>query len=503
MSTLEKVTELESLKAAIENSCSEDAKKEAFSKGKLTARDRIKSLLDENSFVEIGAFVKSRSTSFNMKDIQTPADGVICGYGTIKGNLVYVYSQDYTVLGGAIGEMHANKIVKTYEDALKMGAPIISLIDTAGIRLQEHVDALDGYGNIFKIAAEASGVIPQICGVLGDCAGGASFIAGLSDFVFIASNNGKMYLNSPNTLDDKAVSFDSVASAKVHSEESGLAHFIAEKEEDLLGGIRTLITYLPLNNNEEPPCYHCEDDLNRTEASLNYFEIGKNPITDIIVSISDNSEYIEISKQYGQAVFTGFIRMDGSTVGIVANKEPVADYAAVKKMTQFVTLCDAFNIPIVTLTNIERFESTLQTEKLGMIKECSKLVHSFASATVPKINLILGNAYGSAYVAMNSKHIGADYVYAWPTAKVSTLDAESAVRIMYDEEIRSSQSATSTISNKVAEFEELNSSAYAVAARGYIDDIIEPAATRKRLMAALEVLATKQVDSLYKKHPSL
>ncbi len=497
MSTLEKVSELESLKAAIENSCNEDAKKEAFSKGKLTARDRIKSLLDENSFVEIGAFIKSRSTAFNMQDKETPADGVICGYGTIQGNLVYVYSQDSTVLGGAIGEMHAKKIVRTYEDAIKMGVPIISLIDTAGIRLQEYVDALDGYGSLFKIASEASGVIPQICGILGDCAGGASFIAGLSDFVFIASNNGKMYLNSPNTFDDKSASFDSVASAKIHAEESGLAHFIAEKEEDLLGGIRTLITYLPSNNNEEPPCYHCEDDLNRTDASLNDFEIGKNSITDIIISLSDNSEYLEVSKQYGQAAFIGFIRMDGSTVGIVANKEPVADYAAVKKMTQFVTLCDAFNIPIITLTNIERFESTPQTEKLGMIKECSKLTYSFASATVPKINLILGTAYGSAYVAMNSKHIGADYVYAWPTAKVSALDSECAVRIMYDEEIRSSENAINTMTNKITEFEEMNSSAYAVAARGYIDDIIEPAATRKRLMAALEVLSTKQVDSLY------
>ncbi len=312
-----------------------------------------------------------------------------------------------------------------------------------------------------------------------------------------------MYLNSPNTLDDKAANFDNVASAKVHAEESGLAHFIAEKEEDLFGGIRTLITYLPSNNNEQPPCYHCADDLNRVESSLNYFEIGQNSVTDIITSIADSGEYIEISKQYGQAVFTGFIRMDGSTVGIIANKEPVADYAAVKKMTQFVTLCDAFNIPIVTLTNIERFESTVATEKLGMIKECSKLVHAFANATVPKVNLILGSAYGSAYVAMNSKHIGADYVYAWPTAKISTLDAESAVRIMYDEEIRKSDNAVSMIADKVAEFEETNSSAYAVAARGYIDDIIEPAATRKRLMAALEVLATKQVDSLYKKHPSL
>lgn len=503
MSTLEKLSELESRRAAIENGTSDDTKKVSLAQGKLSARDRITTLLDENSFVEIGAFIKSRSTSFNMDKLDTPADGLVSGYGTINGNPIYVYSQDATVLGGAIGEMHAKKIIRVYKDAVKMGVPVVGILDTVGIRLQESIDALEGYGGIFLEMTQASGVIPQIAVVCGDCAGGAAFIAGLSDFVFMSSKTARMFLNSPNTLEDKAATFDQIATAKVHFEESGLANFVADQEEDVISEVRNLVTYLPRNNSEDVPFYNVTDDINRMDASLNSFDFESQEVKSIVASIVDDGEYLEINSKYGTDALTAFGRMNGGTVGVIANVTSAADYHAVKKMSKFVNLCDSFNIPLVTLTQTTHFTSTLATEKLGMIKECSKLVHAFAQATVPKVNVILNEAFGSSYVAMNSKHIGADYVYAWPTAQISTLKAESAVKIMYDEAIKNAEIASEVIAEKTAEYEALNSSAYAVAARGYIDDIIEPAATRKRILAALELLATKQEDQLYKKHPTV
>ncbi len=503
MSTLEKLSELESRRAAIENSGDEAAKEVSLAKGKLSARDRITKLLDENSFVEIGAFITSRSTAFNMDVLDTTADGLISGFGTINGNPVYVYSQDVNTLGGAIGEMHAKKIVRMYKDALKMGVPVIGILDTVGVRLQESIDALEGYGAIFTQMTHASGVIPQIAIVAGDCAGGAAFIAGLSDFVFMSAKTAKMFLNSPNTIDDKSATFDHIATAKVHFEESGLASFIADQEEDVINEVKNLITYLPKNNLSEVPFYNVTDDINRADANLNSFDFETSKIKDIVTSIVDNGEYLELNGKYGADALTAFARMNGGTVGIIANTASTADYHAVKKMSKFVLLCDSFNIPIITLTQGTHFTSTLATEKLGIIKECSKLVHAFANATVAKINVILNEAFGSSYIAMNSKHIGADYVYAWPSAKISTLNAESAIKIMYDKEIQSAPVASEVITQKTAEYETLNSSAYAVAARGYIDDIIEPAATRKRVIAALEILATKQIDTVYKKHPTV
>lgn len=503
MSTLQKLSELEAHKIAILNGYDEEAKKAALDKGKLTARDRVKHLLDENSFVEIGTFVTSKTFTCKGQKVNTPADGVVCGYGTVEGNLVYVYSQDPTVLGGAIGEMHAKKIAKTYDDAIKMGAPVIGFIDTVGLRLEESIEALNGYGMIFNKMSKASGVIPQIAVICGDCAGGISFVAGLSDFTFMSTKNGKMYLNSPNTLEDKNASFDHVASANVHLRESGLAVWGEESEQVLIGKIRELLTYLPLNSEQETPCLNCMDDLNRVDSSLNAFDFDVRQISEIIASIVDNGMYFEVGEQYGAKVFTGFARMNGATVGFVANKEEAIDLAALQKTTQFVNFCDGFNIPIVTLTNIKYIESTVATERLGIIKAASKLAFAFANATVPKVNLILKEAYGTAYMLMNSKHIGADYVYAWPTAQVSTMNSESAVKIMYEEALQNAENPADLMQEKVKAYEEEHSSVYAVAAHGYIDDIIEPSATRKRVIAALEVLYTKQVANHLKKHPTV
>ncbi|MGL4345513.1 MAG: acyl-CoA carboxylase subunit beta [Cellulosilyticaceae bacterium] len=492
MSTLQKLSELEARRLDIANAQDDVALKAATSKGKLTARARIAQLFDENSFVEIGAFVSSRSTAFNMKGQDTPADGVVCGYGTVGGQLVYVYSQDQAVMGGAIGEMHAKKIIRMYQEAVKVGAPIVGFIDTAGLRLQEQLDGLEGFGQIFNAVVGASGVVPQIAVVCGECGGGASFIAGLSDFVFISKKNGQMFLNSPNTFEDKKATFDTVAKADVHLEQSGLATFGADTEEELIGDVRKLLGYLPNHCEEAAPCYDCVDDLNRGEAGLNAFDFETGEVTTILTAVVDDGQFLEVSKAYGENSFVGFARMNGSTVGVIANKQPVLGYADIKKITGFVKNCENFNLPIVSFTDVERFESTAVTEQLGIIKEASMMIKAFADANVPKINVILRRAYGSAYVTMNSSALGADYVYAWPTAQIATMNSESAVRIMYDKEIREAEVAADFIAEQVSVFEEETSSVYAAAARGYVDDIIEPAATRKRVIAALEVLFTKQ-----------
>lgn len=492
MSTLQKLSELEARRLEISISQDEAAQKVASSKGKLTARARITQLFDVNSFVEIGAFVTSRSTAFNMKGQNTPADGVICGHGTVNGQLIYVYSQDASVMGGAIGEMHAKKIVKTYEEAIKVGAPIVGFIDTAGLRLQEQLDGLVGIGEIFNEVAGASGVIPQIAVVCGDCGGGASFIVGMADFVFISSKNGQLFLNSPNTFEDKKASLDTVAKASIHLGESGLAAFGADTEEELIRSVRTLLGYLPKHCEEQVPCYDCIDDLNRVETSLNTFDFEGGKVTDILTAVVDEGKLFEVNQDYGTNSFVGFARMNGSTVGLVANKQPVLGFAEIKKITQFVQNCEKFNIPIISFTDVARFESSVETEKLGIIREASHMVKAFAMCNVPKINVILRQAYGSAYVAMNSQALGADYVYAWPTAQIATMNGQSAVRIMYHKEIQEAEVVSDFIAEQTAVFEEETSSAFAAAARGYIDDIIEPAATRKRLIAALEVLFTKQ-----------
>ncbi len=491
MSTLEKLSELESRRTTIVMKRNEEAKKAALAQGKLTARDRIEALLDENSFVEIGAFIASRSTAFNMAEVDTPADGVVTGYGTVNGNPVYVYSQDASVLGGAIGEMHAKKIVRIYEDALKVGAPVVGFLDTVGVRLQENIDALLGYGKIFAKMTEASSVIPQIAVVAGDCAGGASFIAGLSDFVFMSSKSARVFLNSPNTLDSKEASFENIATAKVHFEETGLANFVADKEEALIEEVRRLLSYLPQSNSDEVPFYTVTDDLNRVEASLNNFDFETQSIKDIVTAIADNGEYLVIGAAYGKSVLTAFMRLDGGTVGVIANIESQIDDAGIKKVTDFMNTCDSFNVPVVTLTNIEGFASTIATEKGGIVKAASLLIKAFAEASVPKVNVLVGEGYGSSFVAMNSKAIGADMVYAWPTAKLGNLKAESAMKIMYGKQLEEGTMSVEAYTQAVAEYEAMHGSAFAAAQKGIVDDIIEPAATRKRIIAALEVLATK------------
>lgn len=498
MTKHDKINDLANRRTLIEEGGGDAASNKIHAEGHLTARERITELLDTNSFVEIGAFVKPRTTDFNMTSVDAPTDGVITGYGAIDGRLVYVYAQDRTILGGALGEMHAKKIVKTYDMALKTGAPVIALLDSAGVRLQESTDALDGFGQIFMKQSILSGVLPQITAVLGNCGGGAAILPSMSDFTFMTKENSALYVNSANALDVK-VSMEEISSAKFHEETTGLIDFVLETDKEVLEAIRKLMVLLPLNNNEDALVVSCDDDPNRISEDLN---LPGNTAKSIISQISDYGEFIEIQPNYAKDVVVALTRMNGMTVGILGNEDEsgILTLKGCEKMTSFVTLCDAYSIPIVSLTHVTGFEPTLQAEKLGMSKGIAKLTYAFSRSTTSKINVIFGKAFGSAYIAQNSKHIGADIVYAWPNAEISTMNAESAARIMYAKEIEESSLPMDVINQKAVEFANKQGSPYTAAGRGYVDNIIEPAATRKRIIAALEMLYTKRENLPSKKH---
>lgn len=467
------------------------------------ASTRISSLLDENSFVEIGGCVTARSTDFNLKQTETPSDGVITGYGVIDGNLVYVYSQDASVLGGTIGEMHAKKIARIYDMALKMGAPVIGLIDCAGLRLQEATDALNAFGAIYEKQALASGVIPQITAVFGTCGGGLALVPALTDFTFMESKKAKLFVNSPNALDGNEISKCDTSSAKFQSENAGLVDFTGT-EDEILAGIRELVTMLPANNEDDMSYEECTDDLNRVCADLAN-AAGDTAI--LLSEISDDQVFVETKADYAKEMVTGFIRLNGTTVGAVANRTEVygedggktAEFAPVltakgaKKAARFVKFCDAFNIPVLTLTNTTGFKADMHSERT-IAAAAAELTHTFADATVPKVNVIIGKAYGSAYVAMNSKAVGADLTYAWEDAEIGMMDAKLAAKIMY------ADADAATISEKAAEYAKLQSSVQSAARRGYVDTIIKAEDTRKYVIGAFEMLFTKREDRPAKKH---
>lgn len=464
---------------------------------------RIAALLDSGSFVEIGGAVTARTTDFNMQTKDTHADGVITGYGVIDGNLVYVYSQDATVLNGAIGEMHAKKIASIYDMAMKMGAPVIALIDCAGLRLQEATDALHAFGSLYLKQTMASGVIPQITAIFGTCGGGLAMVPALTDFTFMEEKQGKLFVNSPNALAGNSVEKCDTAAAKFQSEETGLIDGIGT-EEEVLNQIRSLITILPANNEDDQSYDECLDDLNRVcEGIENAYSDARMTLT----MLSDNYVFFETKKAYAKEMVTGFIRLNGMTVGAVANcskcydeegnlKEEYTTDLTVngcRKAKEFVDFCDAFNIPVLTLTNVTGFEATKCSEK-NIAREVAKLTYAFADATVPKVNVIVGKAYGSAYVAMNSKSIGADMVYAWPTAEIGMMDSELAAKIMY------ADANADTIQEEAKKYKELQSSPLSAARRGYVDTIINPADTRKYVIGAFEMLFTKREERPSKKH---
>ena len=467
------------------------------------ASQRIEALLDANSFVEIGALVTARATDFDLKQNETPSDGVITGYGVIDNNLVYVYSQDASVLNGSVGEMHAKKIAKLYDLAMKTGAPVIGLIDSAGLRLQEATDALNAFGEIYMKQTLASGVIPQITAIFGNCGGGLGLFPTLTDFTFMEEKKAKLFVNAPNALDGNTVAKCDSASAKFQSEESGIVDVVAD-EAGIIAQIRELVGFLPANCEDEGSYDECMDDLNRVNPEI------ANCVGDTAVALSilaDDNNFFEVKANYAKSMVTGFIRLNGTTVGCVANRTEVVDeegkvaekFDAVltkngcDKAAEFVNFCDAFGIPVLTLTNVKGYEATMCAEK-GIAKAAAKLTYAFANATVPKVNVVIGKAYGTAYTVMNSKALGADITMAWPTAEIGTMDAKLAAKIMYDGK------GAEVINEKAAEYAALQTSVVSAAKRGYVDQVIDAADTRKYVIGAFEMLFTKSEDRPVKKH---
>ena len=466
------------------------------------ASQRIAALLDENSFVEIGGLVTARSTDFNLKQTETPSDGVITGYGVIDGNLVYVYSQDASVLNGTVGEMHAKKIANLYNLALKMGAPVIGLIDSAGLRLQEATDALNAFGEIYMSQVKASGVIPQITAVFGTCGGGLALIPTLTDFTFMEGSKAKLFVNAPNALDGNVITKCDTSAADFQSKEAGIVDVVAD-EAGILAQIRELVSLLPANN-EDGSYEECSDDLNRACAEIANC-VGDTSIA--LSQIADNGAVFEVKREYAKDMVTAFIKLNGATVGAVANRTEVygedgtvtEKYDAVLsavgcyKAAEFINFCDAFEIPVLSLTNVKGFKADKQNEK-GIANAAAKLTYAFANATVPKVNVIIGQAYGSAYVTMNSKAIGADITMAWPDAKIGTMDAKLAAKIICDGQ------GADAIDACAKEYEALQTSAASAAKRGYVDQIVEPVDTRKYVIGAFEMLFSKSEDLPAKKH---
>ena len=467
------------------------------------AGKRIASLLDENSFVEIGGYVTARNTDFNLSEKETPADGVITGYGVIDGSLVYVYSQDVSVVNGSIGEMHAKKITNLYDLAMKTGAPIIGLLDCAGLRLQEATDALNAFGEIYTKQVMASGVIPQITGIFGTCGGGLAVVPALTDFTFMEANKGRLFVNAPNALEGNEISKCDTSSAAYQSEHAGLVDVMGS-EEDILAQMRELVSMLPSNFEDNSSYIECTDDLNRICPDL---ENCAGDTSIALSQIADNQEFFEVKAEYAKDMVTGFIRLNGATVGCVANRselyneegektetfEKVLSARGCKKAAEFVKFCDAFDIPVLTLTNVKGYKATKCSEA-NMARSAAELTNAYISATVPKVNVVVGEAFGSAYLTMNSKSTGADMVFAWPNAQIGMMDAKLAAKIMY------ADADAATINEKAAEYAMLQSSALSAAKRGYVDTIIQAEDTRKYVIGAFEMLFTKRENRPSKKH---
>ena len=468
------------------------------------ASQRIAALLDDNSFVEIGGLVTARATDFNLKPNETPSDGCITGYGVINGNLVYVYSQDASVLNGTIGEMHAKKITNLYDLAMKTGAPVIGLIESAGLRLQEATDALAAFGEIYLKQTMASGVIPQITAVFGTCGGGLGLFPTMTDFTFMEEKNAKLFVNAPNALDGNVITKCDSSSAKFQAEESGIVDVVAD-EATILEKVRELVSFLPANNEDDASFLEdCTDDLNRVNPEI----AGCVGDTSVALSIlSDDNNFFEVKSGYAKNMVTGFLRLDGVTVGAVANRSEICDEEGkvaekldavltaegCEKAAEFVNFCDAFGIPVLTLTNVKGYEATLASEKT-IAKAAAKLTYAFANATVPKVNVVIGKALGTAYVVMNSKAIGADITMAWPDAQIGAMDGKLAAKIMYDGQ------GADVINEKAAEYEALTLNVTSAAKRGYVDQIVNAADTRKYVIGAFEMLFTKSEDRPAKKH---
>ena len=473
------------------------------------AGTRITSLLDANSFVEIGQGVTARSTDFNMTANKAPSDGVITGYGVIDDKLVYVYSQDASVLNGTVGEMHAKKITRLYDLAMKTGAPVIGLVDCAGIRLQEATDALEAFGQIYLKQTLASGVIPQISGIFGPCAGGAVYSPALTDFVFVVENISKMFITGPNvikTVLGEDISMEDLGGARVHAETTGNAHFYALSEQECFDQVKRLVSFIPWNNQERAKVVEPKEP----SAMLNIEQVvpadPKQPydVRDVIRCIVDDSDFLEIQELWAANIVIGFGRMAGETVGFVANQPMVLagvlDCDSADKAARFIRFCDSFNIPIITLEDMPGYLPGVDQEHAGVIRHGAKVLYAYSEATVPKITVILRKAYGGGYIAMNSRHLGADFMFAWPSAEIAVMGPEGAANIIFRKEIMEAEDQNAMRQEKVKEYIEKFANPYVAASKGFIDSVIEPKETRSLLLHALKLSILKEEYRPAKKH---
>jgi propionyl-CoA carboxylase beta chain len=504
------IAKLEEKRAAARAGGGEKRHAAQHAKGKLTARERIELLLDEGSFEEFDMFVEHRSHEFGMEKTKIPGDGVVTGWGTVNGRLVYVFSKDFTVFGGSLSGAHAAKICKVQDMAMKNGAPIVGIFDAGGARIQEGVESLAGYADIFQRNILASGVIPQISVIMGPCAGGDVYSPAMTDFIFMVKDTSYMFVTGPDvvkTVTNEVVTAEELGGARVHAAKSGVADGAYENDFETLTQMRRLIDFLPLSNREKPPTRPHFDDVTREEASLDRL-IPDNPnkpydMKELVEKVADEGDFFEIGSEFGKNILTGFVRLDGSTVGIVANQPMVLagvlDIDASRKAARFVRFCDAFNIPIVTFVDVPGFLPGTRQELGGLIKHGAKLLFAYGEATVPKVTVITRKAYGGAYDVMSSKHLRGDVNYAWPSAEIAVMGAKGAVEIIFRADIGDPEK----IAARAQEYSDRFANPFVAASLGYVDDVIMPRDTRKRIIRALGTLKNKKLENPWKKHDNI
>ncbi len=514
MSLEEKLNHLETMRAQARLGGGQDRIDAQHQKGKLTARERIALLVDENSFEEFDMFVTHRSSDFGLGEQRILGDGVITGCGKVAGRTVFIFSQDFTVFGGSLSEAHAEKVCKIMEMAMKVGAPVIGLNDSGGARIQEGVVSLGGYADIFLLNTLASGVVPQISAILGPCAGGAVYSPAITDFVLMTKGTSYMFVTGPNvvkTVTHEQVTSEELGGAMVHASKSGVAHFACDNEADAIAKVKRLLSYIPQNNLEDPPSAPCDDPFDREDPSLNRI-IPENPyqpydIKDVITRVVDRESFFEVHEDYAQNIVVGFARLAGKSIGIIANQPAVLagvlDINSSDKGARFIRFCDAFNIPILTFEDVPGFMPGTDQEHGGIIRHGAKLLYAYCEATVPKVTVITRKAYGGAYDVMNSKHVRGDMNYAWPTAEIAVMGPKGAVEIIFKKDIAVAPDPEAELKKKTDDYREKFANPFIAAARGYVDDIIEPKTTRPRLIRAFEMLETKKDSMPAKKHGNI
>jgi acetyl-CoA carboxylase carboxyltransferase component len=510
---LEKLEQLREIRKTVEEAGGKKRIDKQHESGKLTARERLAQFFDPGSFVELDAFVKHRCVNFDMPTTEAPAEGVVAGYGRVNGRLVYAYAQDFTVIGGSLGEMHAAKICKVMDLAGKMGAPLVGINDSGGARIQEGVDALSGYGKIFYRNSINSGVIPQISIIMGPCAGGAVYSPALTDFIFMVDKTAHMFITGPQVIKavtGEDVTADSLGGAMTHNSVSGVAQFVSPGDQECIAEVKRLLGFLPSNNTDKPPVYQAPgagalidglNDIIPLESKKAY------DVKEIITKLADNGEMLEVSAHYAVNIITCFIRINGKSVGVIANQPNwiagCLDINASDKAARFIRTCDCFNIPILNLVDVPGFLPGTAQEYGGIIRHGAKMLFAYSEATVPKVTVILRKAYGGAYLAMCSKDLGADIVLAWPTAEIAVMGPDGAANIIFKNDIQNSTDAAATRQQKIDEYTNEFATPYKAAERGFVDDIIEPSHTRLRLIDAFEMLATKRDKLPSKKHGNI